>query len=123
MKKALHWGPRVVGILAILFISSFALDVFEAGVPLASMLVGLAIHLIPSAVLAILLAVAWKYEGLGGVLFSVVSFLPFFLLSNPLWVNAILCAPFLLTGVLFIASSYGAGSKPGDDLEPPRGRS
>lgn len=108
MIKTLYWAPRVMGILAILFISVFALDVFQAGVPLAQMLLGLVIHLAPSFVLVALLAVAWRYERIGGSLFVVLSLVPFFLLSNQVWVNALLCAPFLLTGVLFIVSSLYA---------------
>jgi hypothetical protein len=108
MIKILYWIPRVVGILAILFISSFALDVFQEGTPSTQMLLGLAVHLIPSAVLAALLAVAWRYEIVGGLFFVAISFVPFFLLSNQVWVNAILCAPLLLTGILFFASSYCA---------------
>ncbi len=109
MKTLLYWAPRIVGILAILFISVFALDVFEEGAPLtAAVFLGLAIHLIPSFVLAALFAVAWRYELVGGLLFVAVSLAPFFLLSNQVWVNAMLCAPFLLTGLLFVASSHVA---------------
>jgi len=106
MLRILYWAPRIIGILAILFISLFALDVFKEGVPLIQILLGLAIHLIPSAVLAILLAVVWKHEIVGGFLFVVISFVPFFLLRNQMWVNAILCAPFLLTGIMFLVSSH-----------------
>lgn len=105
MLKALHWAPRITGILGILFISLFSLDVFEAGVPVGQIVIGFFIHNIPSLVLAGMLAVAWKYEQVGGYMFIAVSLAPFFLLSNPVWVNAMLCAPFLLTGVLFLASS------------------
>jgi len=106
MQQILYWASRIVGVLAILFISSFALDVFQAGVPFTQMLVGLAVHLAPSAVTAILLAVAWKFERVGGLLFVALSFAPFFLLNNQVSVNAMLSAPFLLTGVLFLGSSY-----------------
>ena len=107
MLKILYWAPRVVGILAILFISSFALDVFQEGVPAAQILLGLVMHLIPSFVLIIILVIAWKYELVGGILFVAISFIPFFLLSrNLLWVNMLLCVPFLLTGILFLVSSH-----------------
>jgi hypothetical protein len=105
VNHVLSIAPRVFGILAILFISVFALDVFDGETPLSQALVGFVIHLIPSMVLTVLLAVAWKYEFAGGLAFVTVSLIPLFLLSNPLWVNAILCAPFLLTGLLFIASA------------------
>lgn len=98
-----YWAPRVVGILSILFISIFALDVFASGTPLSQMLLGLLIHLLPSFVLAGFLALAWRFELQGGIAFIVISSMPFILLSNPAWVNALLAAPFLLTGVLFAA--------------------
>ncbi|MCX6787115.1 MAG: hypothetical protein NTY93_01140 [Candidatus Kaiserbacteria bacterium] len=110
MVKILFWAPRVVGILAILFISLFALDVFQEGASIAQMFLGLAIHLVPIAMLAIFLVVAWKYEIVGGILFVAISFIPFFLLRNLLWVNAMLCAPFLLTGILFFVSSRTASA-------------
>jgi hypothetical protein len=104
MLKVLHWAPRITGILGILFLSLFSLDVFEAGVPLTHILVGFLVHNIPSLVLIPILAVAWRYERIGGYMFIAISLMPFFLLSNPVWVNAILCGPFLLTGVLFLVS-------------------
>lgn len=106
MKKILYLAPRIIGILAILFISVFALDVFQEHVPLLQLLTGLTMHLLPSMILAVLLGVAWRYEFVGGILFVVISALPFFFLHNLVWVNVMLGAPFLLTGVLFLASRY-----------------
>jgi hypothetical protein len=101
-RRWLHIAPRAAGILAILYLSVFALDVFQPGEPWQSILVGLAIHLIPSAVLVIILAIAWRAELVGGLLFIIVSAIPFAALSNPFWVNLLLAAPFTLTGALFI---------------------
>jgi len=111
MSKTLYWAPRIIGIGAILFISLFALDIFQAGAPISQMLLGLVIHLIPSFALIIILVIAWKYEIVGGFLFVIISLVPFFLLSNQIWVNAMLCAPFFLTGILFLISSYYAVHK------------
>lgn len=108
MYRALRWAPRITGILGILFLSLFSLDVYERGVPLTGIIIGFLIHNIPSFVLIIVLVVAWKHQRIGGYLFLAISLAPFFLLSNPVWVNAILCAPFLITGVLFFLSDrYG----------------
>jgi len=116
--KVVRWGARVLAILAILFIASFGLDVFAPGVSLNAALVGFAIHSIPSVVLLVLLIVAWKWERIGGVLFVLVALLPFGLLSNASWVNAILAAPFLVTGVLFLTSAY-MGKKSAAPEVPP----
>jgi hypothetical protein len=106
--KYLYWAPRILGIIGVLYISMFALDVFAPGTPLGEALVGLAIHLLPSAVLALMLAAAWRYERTGGLVFVVVSFAPFIFLSNPAWVNALLGGPFLLVGLLFLIHAYYA---------------
>ena len=49
--KLLHYAPRVIAILGILFLSSFALDVFGEGYSAADLVVALFMHLIPSFVL------------------------------------------------------------------------
>lgn len=107
----LYYLPRVIGVSAILFISSFALDVFVAGEPLSRILVGLSIHLIPSFVLVFILAIAWKFARLGGALFILVSLVPFFLLSNVWWVNLLLAAPFFATGILFLVEAQWLSSQ------------
>lgn len=106
MRKAVRWTARALGILSILFLSVFALDVFQPGQPLLPELLGFLVHLIPSFVLAVFLAVAWEHELLGGVLFAAAALGAFFLLGNPWFVNAILCGPFFIAGLLFIASHY-----------------
>jgi len=100
--KILYYLPRTIGLLSILFISSFALDVFTEDESLLNILLGLLMHLIPSFVLLAILAIAWKFERLGGILFVLISLTPFLLLSNELWVNVLLGAPFLVTGSLFL---------------------
>jgi hypothetical protein len=106
MKKVLYWAPRILGILSILFISSFSLDAFQAGVPISKILLELGMHLIPSLILVIFLWIAWKFELTGGIIFLLVSCIPFLSLSNPVWVNSFLAIPFALVGILFILSYY-----------------
>lgn len=105
MAKTVFWLARLIGIAAILFISMFALDVFEPDKPLSETAIALFIHLIPSYVLAAALAFAWRFEFAGGILFLLIGTLPYAFLRNPAWANAILSAPFLLTGLLFLASN------------------
>lgn len=106
MNKFLHWAPRILGILSIIFISLFALDAFQEGVPISQMLLGFGIHLIPSILLLIFLLIAWKWELVGGIIFILISSMPFLALSNPVWMNGILSIPFALTGILFILSFW-----------------
>jgi hypothetical protein len=69
LKQILLWTPRVAGILFVLFISLFALDIFDLQLGFWGTIVGLFMHLIPSIVLAIAIIIAWKREWVGALLF------------------------------------------------------
>lgn len=69
VKGWLFWTPRILGILFAAFVSLFALDVFEEGYGFWEALAGFAIHLIPTAIVLIVLAIAWRWEWVGGILF------------------------------------------------------
>ena len=110
-----HWAPRLLCILAILFISLFALDSFEPGLTLAEQIGGFAIHMIPSVILTVLLLIAWKWELAGGIIFILISliFTPVLFLGNlknngSVWTSfgivLMIVFPFFLTGVLFLLS-------------------
>lgn len=120
MKKSvriLHWLPRTLCILAILFISIFALDAFEPGLPLWQQLGAFLIHLIPSFVLLAILLVAWKWEFVGGLIFAVIGlvFTPIIFMHNyrmnesvgmSALIVLMITIPFVVVGVLFIMSHY-----------------
>ena len=113
-----HWLPRIMCILAILFISMFALDAFAPGLTFWQQMGSFLIHLIPSFVLLILLVVAWKWEYIGGIILTVVGLglSPFVFLMNlnrthnsvleSLAIILIITMPFVLVGTLFIVSHY-----------------
>jgi hypothetical protein len=65
----LYWTPRVLGILFSLFVSLFALDVFGVGYGYWETILALLIHLIPVYLLIIGLAIAWRWEWAGALLF------------------------------------------------------
>lgn len=103
-----YWAPRVAGIVIILFISLFALDVFTPGVPLGEVLFGLLMHLIPSIVLAVILALAWKWEWIGFWFFLLAALLFLLTFLREAWMglgNMILFSgPLLLIALLFGAN-------------------
>jgi hypothetical protein len=70
IKQLLFWTPRVAGILFILFISIFALDVFGQGYSFWETLLALFMHLLPSIALAIAIVLAWRWEWIGALLFG-----------------------------------------------------
>jgi hypothetical protein len=64
--KIYYWLPRVLCILAILFISLFALDSFSPELTFWQQIAAFLMHLIPSFILTALLLIAWKWEYIGG---------------------------------------------------------
>jgi len=110
-----HWLPRILCILAILFVSLFALDAFEPGNPPGKQMLDFVIHLIPSLILIVFLIVAWKWELAGGIIFILlgVGFSPFIFLLNyhrnhsigmSLGIIAVITIPFIIIGLLFLLS-------------------
>jgi prolipoprotein diacylglyceryltransferase len=111
-----HWLPRIICILAILFISMFALDAFSPGLTLWKQIGDFLIHLIPSYIMIALLVIAWKWEYVGGIIFTVIGFvfcLSVFLLNYnrnhfsaaQSFINTLIVAiPFVLVGILFMMS-------------------
>lgn len=111
-----HWVPRIMCILAILFISMFALDAFTPGLTFWQQMEGFLIHLIPSFVLLAVLIVAWKWEFIGGIVFTVIGLglSPVVYLLNlhrtqsvlqSLAIILIITIPFVLVGILFMVSN------------------
>lgn len=65
----LFWAPRVLCIVLAIFLAVFALDVFRPGLPAGAVAIAFAMHLLPSFVLLLLLALFWRHEFLGAVTF------------------------------------------------------
>ena len=115
MQKFFHWAPRVLCILAILFVSMFALDAFEGSHSIWEKLGHFFLHLIPSFILLLVFLMANKWETLGGILFTLIglAFGPVLFIHNyrmndsvgmSLVAVAALAGPFLITGILFLIS-------------------
>ena len=115
--RVLHWLPSGICILAILFISMFALDAFGSGETIWQQITDFLKHLIPSFVLLAILYVAWKWELIGGAIFIAIALAlsPFVFMHNyrmndsigmSLGVILMITFPFVLVGALFIISHY-----------------
>jgi len=115
MKNFFYWLPRILCILAILFISLFALDAFEEGKTIGQQLLAFLIHLMPSFVLLAFLLVAWKWELIGGIIFMLIGigFTPLIYKHNynmnhsvgmSIGIIACITLPFVVIGILFIVS-------------------
>jgi hypothetical protein len=98
--RALFWAPRALCILFIAFVSLFALDVFGDGYGFWRTLAALVMHLIPSFVMVAALAVAWRWERVGTVVFAV--FGVFFTVVGPgVWIKMTFAAPCFVAASLF----------------------
>ena len=102
----LYWTPRLLGVVAAGFLGLFALDVFGEQTTIWTTLQALALHLIPTAMILAALAVAWRREVPGGLLFIGLG-VAYALLTDarrhPDWV-AIIAGPLWLIGALFLVS-------------------
>lgn len=110
--RALYWAPRLLALAFILFLSLFALDVFEHHRGFWPTLQALLLHLIPSLVLTLALALAWRWEWIGTAVFGSAGALYIVWvasLTRPvppamrlLWIATIAGPAFLISG-LFLA--------------------
>jgi hypothetical protein len=73
--RLLFWSPRLLSIVFALFLSVFALDVFREGQGFWPTALALFMHLIPALLVAAVLAVAWRHELFGAVVFGLLGLL------------------------------------------------
>jgi hypothetical protein len=115
--RIIYWTPRIICILAILFISLFAADSFDSRLTLGQQLTAFLIHLIPSFILLAFLIIGWKWELVGGIIFTAVGFgfAPFIFMKNyhmnqSIWMSLgiilMINVPFIIAGILFIIGYY-----------------
>ncbi len=115
--KVFHWLPRIICMLAILFVSLFAADAFAPELTIWQQLGAFIIHLIPSFILLVFLIVAWKWEYIGGIIFIIIGLglSPFVFMLNynrnhsvgmSLGIILSITIPFVIVGVLFIVSHF-----------------
>jgi len=106
MKPWLTWTPRILCLLFAVFLSLFALDVFGQGYEFWETVLALLMHLIPTGIVLVVLAVSWRWERIGAILFMALGI--WYLLTA--WgrfhwsAYVVISGPLLLVGVLFLAS-------------------
>ena len=115
--KIIHWAPRILCILAILFVSMFALDSFDPRFTAWQQIQAFLIHLIPTYILILFLVVSWKWELIGGLMLIILAlgFTPFiythnYQMNHSAWISLsvvlMINFPFILTGGLFVLSHF-----------------
>ena len=99
------WGPRLLGILVSLFIGLFALDAFSEGKPFLEALPDAVIHLIPALLLLALVAVSFRWEWIGAVVFIGLAVLyAATMAKGHLDWMLLISGPLLVVGALFLWS-------------------
>ncbi len=112
INKFIYWTPRILGIVLVLFLMVFSLDVFEPGLTAWQIALGLLMHNIPALFLLIILIISWKHEIVGGIVFilaglayvaltAVRSQLPWYIVFS--W-SLVLAGPAFFIGILFIVN-------------------
>ena len=99
----LLWGPRLAGFAVAVFLGLFALDAFN-GQPILAALRAFAIHLIPSALVLIVVAIAWRFEWIGALGFIALAVLYAISVHGRADWIAVISGPLLLVGLLFLLS-------------------
>ncbi len=110
-------SARIIALMAIAFISLFALDSFGSGKPFWNQILAFLIHLIPSFFLLIIFFIACKWEHIGGIMFILIG------IANAPWIYKnnyamnhsaglsilivlMLLSPFIISGILFLVSYF-----------------
>jgi len=100
----LLWSPRILGVLVCLFLGLFACDAFGAGKTLAQALPDFAMHVAPILVLLAVVALSWRWEWVGAVVFTGLAVgYAYFARDHVSWI-AVIAVPLLVVGVLFFLS-------------------
>lgn len=94
----LRWSPRLLGVLVALFIGAFALDATDEGLP------ALLLHAAPALALLLAVALAWRREWVGGIVFVALGvFYGATMTRRWDWILAI-SGPLIAVGLLFFWS-------------------
>ena len=115
--RIIYWLPRILSIIAILVVTLFAFDVFDASGIITQTWDEFIIHLVPTYFLTVILVVSWKWEFTGGIIFLVVGLIssPYVFLGNHNANQSIAVSllnilfvtfPFIIIGLLFLLSHY-----------------
>ena len=102
VRRLLFWSPRVLCIAFALFVSLFALDIFNEGLGLWKTILALCIHLIPTAFIVVVLALSCRWEWVGGILYIAAGMVyRIEARHHPSWV-VVISGPLFLAGALFL---------------------
>ncbi len=103
-KPILFWIPRALCLVFAGFLSMFALDVFSEGFGIGKSMLALFMHLIPTWIVLAVLAISWRWERIGALLFACLG--TWYLIST--WGRMhwssylVISGPLFLVGAMFL---------------------
>jgi hypothetical protein len=102
-KDILLWTARVISIVFALFISIFAMDVFEEGNGFWKTALALLMHLIPTFILILIIILTWRNNLLAGMLFSIlgIAYIIFAWGKFDWTAYALIAGPLFIAGILY----------------------
>jgi len=108
MKRLLYWTPRILCVLFAAFISIFALDVFDGNHGLWNTILALLMHLIPTGIILVMLAISWRWEWVGGILFPALGVCYLIMTHGrfPWSTYLVISGPLFLVGALFLLNWF-----------------
>lgn len=98
-QRVIFWIPRVLCILFAIFLSLFALDVFNEGYGFGETILALIMHLIPTFIIVVTLIIAWHWEWVGAIVFNALAL---FLLISSRGESWVISLPLLIVGIFFL---------------------
>jgi len=101
-----YWAPRLLSIGFAAFLGLFAADVFDLPLSASEKTLALLLHLVPSLLVLLGLAVAWRREWIAALAFPLLAALHLSMAFGRLhWSAYVLIeGPLLLIGLLFLLS-------------------
>jgi hypothetical protein len=100
----LLWSPRVLGVLVCIFLSVFALDAFDASTSFSQAVPDFLIHLAPTVVLLGVVALSWRWQWIGALVFIALAVGYAYLARRHVAWIATVSGPLLAVGILFLFS-------------------
>ncbi|MFI5309787.1 MAG: hypothetical protein ACHQQ3_01025 [Gemmatimonadales bacterium] len=102
--KLLLWSPRVLGVLVCAWLAVFSLDAFGGNKSFVQALPDFAMHVAPMVVLLAVVAISWRWEWVGGLVFTCLAAGYAYFARNHLSWIPVIAGPLLIVGVLFCLS-------------------
>lgn len=106
LKQFLYWAPRILCLLFAAFLSIFFLDVFSEDYSFWETVVALLMHLVPTTIVLVVLAVSWRWEWVGAVMFTAFGVLYLVMAWGrfPISVYFTISGPLFLVAGLFLVN-------------------